>query len=232
MFKKIVANVLISLLLVFLTIFIFLLVIDRDPRVLFMRLDSQSYREAVIFWEKEQPLPQERLEVFYRVVDSLTDDIQQEYKIPSNIMEVYYLSKDRYGRFGGVEGSLAFCDGGSIFLSEDLVEENLSDGVFAMVLVHEYVHVVQQANPGYVDQYALDTGWIQQGDSFYQPKEDINFFNGVWDSSLSIPQEDMADTFMFSYLCENALGRLSEERKQHVDRFWGVPREEYCQHFD
>ncbi len=219
---------------------LFMIVTGRPEQLLYRSFDSVKYRGAQIYWEEGYPLPDEKLEIFYIVVDSLTDDVHVKYSIAENRMRVYYLAKEEtFGSLEGTEGATAFYRratnafgkgaADNIFLSKTLIESD--NNSFAMALVHEYLHMIQHSVPGYIEEYALDVGWLQEGETFYHPVEDPDFFMVLTDYSLTSPFEDMSDTFMFSYLCVIELESLSEARNQHIDNFWSIPREEYCRNF-
>lgn len=212
------------------TILIYCILFKIHPIILLQRLDSLTYGDAKLYWQRNHPLPEENLEVFYQVVESLTNDVKEEYSITNNSMRVYYVERDKtYVRICN-EDSLACYHPptDSIYISRGLIE-NRDVGFYAMVLVHEYVHVIQFAHTEYLNQYALDTGWVENGNSFSQPEHDRNFFMVLSQGSLQSPFEDMANTFMFSYLCGNNLEALSETRRQYIEGFWDISREQYCQ---
>jgi hypothetical protein len=226
--------------------------------------ETLQYRGATLSWEVGNPVPEERIEIFYRVVDSLTDDIRGDFAIGGeNIMDVTYLTESSYywGTLtGNVPNSVAakMWPTNKIYLSPTLVDSNqplnlngyrnspygphesfhatqaYDAGYFAMVLVHEYVHVVQQNFPEFEEEYAIEVGWIKEEFGFDRPAEDehATFFNVLSSYSLYSHIEDMAETVMYSYLCGNNLERLSEERLRYIDEFWGTNnRQEYCQDF-
>ncbi|KUK66873.1 MAG: hypothetical protein XD87_0441 [candidate division WS6 bacterium 36_33] len=220
-----------------------------------IELESLKYRGAKLYWEDGNPMPEERLEVFYTVIDSLSDDVKEKYSLDRNPTDFFYLTAEEYywGELtGGVERKVAaFQRGTEIFLSPLLVDSNnagpytsfnaylygpweefdsnqiANDGDFAMSLVHEYVHVVQFYYPEFLSKYAKDAGW--QGDT--KPEEDEMFYRVLSSYSLENPSEDMSDTFQYSYLCGNNLEALSEVRLQYIEDFWAIPREEYCRNF-
>lgn len=222
-------------------------------------LKSLEYRGVDLFWEEGHSMPEERLEIFYRVIDSLTDDLQYKYSIKTHEVTFYYLTEESYyaGSIGPFPLNSSACQrGDEIFLSPLLVDsnrplyhneyqvsqygprQNFNDyqvydpGFFAMVLVHEYVHIVHTDLPQYHQEYWEDVGWEKNEEGFLKPEdEESHFYNVLSDYSLYNPSEDMAETYMFSYLCGNNLEDLSEARLQHVEDFWGVPREQYCQNF-
>jgi hypothetical protein len=220
-----------------------------------IELETLEYRGAKLSWEAGNPMPKERLEIFYTVMDSLSDDVNEKYSLDNNPTEFFYLTAEQFytGELTGGNGLevLAFERAGEIFLSPLLVDSTKmgpytslssyvygpwprydsnqcqNDGDFAMSLIHEYVHVVQFKHESYLREYAKSVGW--QGDS--KPKEDEKFYSVLSSYSLENPSEDMSETFMYSYLCGNNLEALSEVRLQYIDDFWGVPREEYCKNF-
>jgi hypothetical protein len=218
-------------------------------------LESLEYRGAKLYWESGNPMPEHRLEIFYKVMDSLSDDVNEKYSLEKNPTDFFYLTAEEYYwgdlTFGHGFKADAFKRRSEVFLSPDLVDSNnnnvlinldqfrygpwrrfddnqtYDDGYFAMVLLHEYVHVVQFNHLEYLNSYATDVGW--QGDNKHE--KDENFYSVLSSYSLKSPSEDMSETFMYSYLCGNNLEALSEVRLQYIDDFWGVPREEYCQNF-
>jgi hypothetical protein len=228
---------------------------DVKAKVGGVPLESIEYRGAKLYWESGNPMPEHRLEIFYKVMDSLADDVTKEYSLGRNPTDFFYLTAHSY-YWGDLTGgncfdAAAFQRGTEVFLSPVLVDSNnndvffsleqfrygpwqrfddnqaCDDGYFAMVIIHEYVHVVQFNHSEYLNSYASDVGW--QGDN--KPEEDENFYSVLSSYSLENPSEDMSETFMYSYLCGNNLEGLSETRLQYIDDFWGVPREQYCQDF-
>jgi hypothetical protein len=220
-----------------------------------IQLESLKYRGAKLYWESGNPMPEHRLEIFYKVMDSLAEDVAKEYSLERNNTDFFYLTAHSY-YWGDLTGgncfdAAAFQRGTEVFLSPVLVDSNnndvffsleqfrygpwqrfddnqaYDDGYFAMVLIHEYVHVVQFNHLEYLNSYANDVGW--QGEN--KPEENENFYSVLSSYSLYSPSEDMSETFMYSYLCGNNLEGLSEVRLQYIDDFWGVPREQYCQDF-
>lgn len=221
-----------------------------------IQLESIEYRGAKLYWEVGNPMPKERLEIFYTVMDSLAEDLSEKYSLGENPTAFFYLTAEEY-YFGKLTrgtgfGTSAFESGKEVFLSPLLVDSNkdniqivsmnqfrygpwerfcdnqvYNDGYFAMVLIHEYVHVVQFNHESYIREYAKSVGW--QGDS--KPDENENFYSVFSSYSLENPREDMSETFMYSYLCGNNLEILSEVRLQYIQEFWRVPREEYCRNF-
>lgn len=238
---------------------ILMLVCKLEPQVKAkvngIQLESMEYRGAKLYWEKGNPMPQERLEIFCTVMDSLSDDVNEKYSLENNPTDFFYLTAEEYYwgdlTFGHGFKADAFQTGGEVFLGPTLVDStndsvltNLKqfrygpwkrfddnqvydDGYFAMVLIHEYVHAVQYNHPGYLSEYAVNVGW--QGDN--KPEEDENFYSVLSPYSLENPSEDMSETLMYSYLCGNNLGVLSEVRLQYIEDFWAIPREEYCRNF-
>ncbi len=225
-------------------------------RVNNIQLESIEYRGAKLYWEVGNPMPEERLEIFYTVMDSLADDVEKKYSLGENPTTFFYLTAEEYyfGKLTRGHGfsASAFVSGNEVFLSPLLVDSNndnihivsmnqlrygpwerfeenqvYDDGYFAMVLIHEYVHVVQNNHRFYLWEYAKSVGW--QGDS--KPDEDENFYKVLSSYSLENPNEDMSGTFMYSYLCGNNLEALSEVRLEYIQEFWAVPREEYCRNF-
>jgi hypothetical protein len=218
-------------------------------------LESLKYRGAKLHWESGNPMPKERLEIFYTVMDSLSSDVNEKYSLENNPTDFFYLTAEEYYwgdlTYGHGFEADAFQRGTEVFLSPTLVDSTnntvlfsleqfrygpwkrfddnqaYDDGYFAMVLIHEYVHVVQFNHSDYLNSYATDVGW--QGDN--KPDEDEKFYSVLSSYSLENPSEDMSETFMYSYLCGNKLEALSEVRLQYIDDFWGVPREEYCENF-
>lgn len=226
--------VVIGLELLFMIFFLWRFINGTHPALMFKSLDSLSYREAKLYWEKGYPLPEEKVDIFYQVVDSLSDDVQEEFSIPENRMKVYYLGKEgTYEEIFGPDSAACHNRASrSIYLNRVLMEDHYNNGDFAMILVHEYIHALQHAIPEYLEQYAQDTGWVREADDFYQSEESVNFSKVLSTYSLTNPREDMAETYMYSYLCGNNLGRLSETRMLYIDSFWAIPREEYCQNFN
>jgi len=259
---EIVSDILNTILIALAVIMLVLLVLpflglktEVQAKVNEIELESLEYRGAKLYWEVGNPMPEERLEIFYTVMDSLADDVEEKYSLGQNPTKFLYLTADQY-YFGDLTGgigieTIAFERGEEVFLSPFLVNSTrmgrymkfrpyvhcprtvydsnqcLSDGVFAMILIHEYVHVVQFNHESYLGEYAKSVGW--QGDS--KPDEDEDFYSVLSSYSLKKPSEDMSETFMFSYLCGNNLEALSEVRLQYIEEFWRVPREEYCRNF-
>lgn len=218
-------------------------------------LESLKYRGAKLYWESGNPMPEHRLEIFYEVMDSLSDDVTKEYSLGRNHTDFFYLTAHSY-HWGELTGgncfdAVAFQRGTEVFLSPILVDSNNSDvlinpnqfrygpwerfddnqayddGYFAMALIHEYVHVVQFKHSGFLSNYADDVGW-EEG---VKPEENEAFYSVLSSYSLTNPSEDMSETFMYSYLCGNNLEALSETRLQYIEEFWSVSREEYCRNF-
>lgn len=231
-------------------------VTEVKAKVKGVELESQKYRGATLYWETRNPMPEERLKVFYTVMDSLSDDVVPKYSLSRNHTSFYYLTVDEYyfGELtrGSVSDATAYSNINEVFLNPSFVDssrfngqKNLSlfqygpwarfdnsqiynDGDFAMTLVHEYVHTVQMfGHISFLMDYARDVGW--QG--YTKHEEDDDFYKVLSDYSLADPLEDMSETFKFSYLCGNNLEDLSEVRLQYINEFWSIPREEYCRDF-
>ncbi len=196
-----------------------------------IELDSLKYRGATLYWEAGNPMHNEKLEVFYTVIDSLTDNARKEYSLDENSIKFYYFTDKAWEYFTSdidVE-ILAYQAGGEVFLGPESVNSDQidSNNELAVTLIHEYVHAVQSSHQDYISYYARDVGW--QGNE--KPEEDENFYKVLSDYSLENPLEDMAETYGYSYLCGNNLEDLSEVRLQYINEFWSVPREEYCRDF-
>ena len=221
-----------------------------------IELESMQYRGATLYWEAGNPMPKEKLEVFFTVMDSLSDDVVPKYSLSQNHASFFYLTVDEYyfGELtkGSSSDAIAYANLNEVFLSPVIVDSNrfdgqknlslfqygpwvsfdnsqiYNDGDFAMVLIHEYVHTVQMfRHISFLRDYAEDVGW--QGKT--KPEEDDDFYKVLSDYSLTDPLEDMSETFQYSYLCGNNLEALSEVRLQYIDEFWDVAREEYCRDF-
>ncbi len=192
-----------------------------------IELESLEYHQAKLYWERGNPMPKERLEIFYTVMDSLSEDVTVEYSLDENPTDFFYLTEETITRLYEIDpGNIAFARGGEVFLEPITGSEKIDDGLFAMILVHEYVHVIQYNHESYLNEYAKDVGWKEE-----IPQAEENFYKVLSQYSLENPHEDMSETYMFSYLCGNNLEALSEARIQHVEDFWGIPREQYCQNF-
>lgn len=213
-----------------------------------IELESLQYRGVTLFWETGNPMPKEKQEIFFEVMDSLSEDVVEEYSLDRNPVDFFYLTPEEYylgDLTGGIDLEVgAFQRGPEIFISPLFVDSNNpsiyttlniemseiykpNDGDFAMALIHEYMHIIQFRHLGYLTDYTEDVGW--RGNS--KPKEDENFYRVLSSYSLESPKEDMAETFGYSYLCGNNLDALSEVRLQYIDDFWAIPREEYCRNF-
>ena len=219
-----------------------------------IQLESLEYRGAKLYWEVGNPMPEERLKVFLTVMDSLADDVDQKYSLGQNPTDFFYLTAEDF-YFGKLTretrpGILAITIRNEVFLSPLLVDSNndkmqivsidqfqngpwkqfedsqfFDNGYFAMVLIHEYVHVLQHNHKSYLLEYAKSVGWQGEG----KPDEDENFYRVLSSYSLENPKEDMSETFMYSYLCSNNLEGLSEARLRNIEEFWAIP--EYCRNF-
>ncbi len=185
-----------------------------------------EYRGATITYPKNV-FPEEKLLVFYTVVDSLNDHVKEEFsikKVPMNVyvnmvtLETFF---DRHLAGTAVGSSL------SIFLKPCSYNGELNNGDLAMILVHEYVHIIQFDSPNFLQDYEEKIGWNQ-----YEATKSESFYRVLSDYSLTSPSEDMSETFMYPYLCGNNLDALSSERLVEALSFWKVPREEFCRNFN
>jgi hypothetical protein len=206
--------------------------IDSHP-VFQQEYINLSYREANLYWLEGYPLPEERMEIFYEVVDTLSDDINERFQIENFQMEVYYLGApgSYYDLLDKTHETLALETYGTIFLSEEVITPQVNHAFFAMALVHEYVHVVQHYEPEYLEQYAQDVGWEKIPTGFSYSKENPNYTKVLSSYARKNPWEDMAVSYMFYYLCGNNLDNLSQERFEYAYDFWGAPQEEVCKNF-
>lgn len=183
---------------------------------------TETYRGVTLYYH-EGELSEQRLNVIYTVIDSLHDDVVDEYSMNNFSVHVFFeTDEDEYvGRYNKNHP-------GSIFLSQHIRE--LDDGYFAMVLVHEYIHLVQfQGKKSFLSNYCRDTGWDEKDLSEY--REDWSSHGVMSDYSLVDCHEDQAETYHFAYLCGNNLELLSDVRESYALSFWKVPREEFCQNF-
>jgi len=187
--------------------------------------ETVEYRGASITYYKNE-FPKERLYVFYTVVDSLVDDVNPKYAVGKYPMNVYIFKRNFLDFIDGNIAGFANRRNMSIFLKSLLFAPEFNDRDIAMTILHEYVHIVQYGNDEYMTYYAEKVGWKDP------PEErDLSFFKVLDDYSLTNPLEDMASTFMYSYLCENNIEALSQERKEEIFMFWSVPREQFCRSF-
>lgn len=196
----------------------------------YMRISSSyntvEYRGASISYPKDI-FPEDKLVVFYTVVDSLNDDVKTEYSIENNPMNVYVNMVtletffDRHLAGKAVGSSL------SIFLKPCSYNGELNNGDLAMILVHEYVHIIQFDSSNFLKDYEEKIGWHE-----YKATKSESFYRVLSDYSLTSPSEDMSETFMYPYLCGNNLDALSPQRFEEALSFWKVPREEFCRNFN
>lgn len=218
-----------------------------------------EYRGVELFWEEGNPMPNERLEIFFIVIDSLTDDVKYQYSMNKHEVRFYYLSWDsfyssRITPSGLSFSSVAFHREGEIFLNGGFLDSSqpslywykgsygphksfydlqiVDSRYYAMTIVHEYVHAIQFYMPNYFREYSRDVGWEIDNDLYIRPNEDSDFYKVLRSYSIINPWEDMADTYMVSYLCDNNLEILSETRCRYIDNFWGIPRDQYCKDFE
>lgn len=187
--------------------------------------ETVEYRGASITYYKKE-FQEDKLYIFYTVVDSLVDDVKPEYAIGENPMNIYMNRKSPFDFLD--QDILAFAreSNMSIFLKPQFFDYKLDDGHIAMTLLHEYIHIVQYGNPNYLDNYSKRIGW----DDVLE-KRNQSFYMVLDDYSLENSSEDMASTYMYTYLCGNDLWTLSDDRLEESLAFWSVPREEFCRNF-
>ena len=218
--------------------FIFVLSITVEERkvgnIIIRNLKSYEtveYRGARFTYYKKE-FPEDKLYIFYTVVDSLIDDIKPKYAIGQYPMDIYLYKKSLLKRYNldfyNEDNVLAFADESSrsIYLQPLIFESGSTDGDFAMLLLHEYTHIVQYGNHDFLSDYSEKVGWNVEASD----RQDT--FSKVLSSySLTNAKEDMAESIMLSYLCGNNLSALSEERLEFVLNFWSIPRQEFCRNF-
>lgn len=187
--------------------------------------NTVQYRGATITYPKDM-FSKEKLKVFYTVVDSLTDDVNPEYSIGNVPMNVYVNRMTLESLFESHLAGTAVSTSKSIFLKPCTYNGELNDGDLAMILIHEYVHIVQYTSPSFLRNYEDKIGWNKP-----ESERSENFFSVMSNYSFKSSSEDMSDSYMFPYLCGNTLF-LSPERLEEALGFWNVPREEFCRNFN
>lgn len=216
---------------IILDIFVFALIYP-DSRLAILHMSRSKsyktveYRGARITYPRGL-FTEEKLEVFYTVVDSLNDDVKPEFSI-SKIPLRIYVNKESIGTClykylagATVKSSM------SIFLKPCIYNGLSNNGGLAMILVHEYIHLVQYEYPETLESYEENVGWVESS-----KKREDTFYSVLSEYSLTNSAEDMSDTFMFPYLCGNNLSGLSQERLNELLSFWSIPREEFCRNFN
>jgi len=54
-----------------------------------IELESLQYRGVTLFWETGNPMPKEKQEIFFEVMDSLSEDVVEEYSLDRNPVDFF-----------------------------------------------------------------------------------------------------------------------------------------------
>ena len=202
---------------------------DFKPTKFFLRISPNyeliEYRGVEIFIPHKE-FPKEQRYIFDEVIDSLYDDVVEEYSLEKISTSIIVL--DKLYRNAEWAAGFVYNESNQIFLTSLFYSSEGNDGDRAMAIVHEYVHVIQHRYPEYLEEYAEFVGWEGK---FEEVNLTLSKPMTFEEYSLRSPAEDMAVNFELPYLCGNSIDMLSQERLEMISTFWKGPRESYCKDF-
>lgn len=190
-----------------------------------------EYRDVTLYFHPKV-VSEEKQNLLFEVIDSLYEDVNREYSLNEMELQIVVLTNSNSWIFinpKDKEGAAGFVnpyENTTIFLTQCIFEAG-DNGLLAMSLIHEYVHLVQFSNEDYLMDYKTAVGWTTDlnGEEVLLNKNTFEEYG-----TLS-PYEDMSITFQYPYLCGNKIDFISPERLEAISTFWKGEREEYCKNF-